>query len=194
MPGHEVGPEQVAGLRLRSATPNDLDEIVALADALRLDESMASPDRPGEKGFFIAGWERADYQRFLAEAEHFRVAEHDDEFVGFFLAYSSRHAEFEPALHRQISRFFGEYLLCEQMAIKPDWARRGVGSAFVRELAESNLDIPAVSESSLTPLNQVSANFHRLFGCRPVSQITRDDGRVTQLWLVPVTQGDLGGA
>ena len=51
MPGHEVGPEQLAGLRLRSATPNDLDEIVALADALRGLRTLSRTECPSPSSF-----------------------------------------------------------------------------------------------------------------------------------------------
>jgi GNAT superfamily N-acetyltransferase len=174
---------------IRRATPQDLDGICAVAEAVRLD-----PEHAQIGGFLVYMHGRQGYADRLAATDLFDVAIEDGEVVGFLVCYEDRTVEDlvgRGALSADVLRAKdaagceGRWIYGDQIAIHPEHASRGVAIHLVWDLYQKvrQRGVDSVFVAILhEPLNARSKAFCESMGFLLRGTLRYEDGRLWGLY------------
>jgi predicted GNAT superfamily acetyltransferase len=122
------------------------------------------------------GYPEAGYRELLERAGCFYVASHDGEVVGFVVAYGRERVRSDEWLNLEMTAFFPDFVVVEQIATAPDKGNLGVGTALFHRVLERSTEIPVIAAVVAEPPNRPSTALHQKLGFRPMTVLTPPDG------------------
>jgi len=172
------------GDTIRLASPHDMDQIVELAAAYRLD-SMSAADAE-RWGFFVSDFSRRDYTTFLDVADHFYVLDASGRIEGYVLAYSSERIQAGEWLNMKLREAYGDtFVLIKQLAIRKRATSKGYGSRLYDHVAKAAPGRRHMAAIVLDPPNRRSVAFHEKCGFHKIAEYLPPDGKPRGVWARP---------
>ena len=123
---------------IRKATPEDLEGICKVMNAVKLDY-----DNPQKCGFLAYGLNHEGYAQRITSSDYFYVALNEDEVVGFLMCYDnetlkglmkSGELDHDDMLTKRVSEQQGKYIYGDQIGVIPDRTLNGVGTSMMETL------------------------------------------------------------
>jgi predicted GNAT superfamily acetyltransferase len=175
--------------RIRRVTAADVDAVVELASAVRLDRMHEAEAR--REGFLVSSFQHAEYVAFTERADHFYLLESAGEPVAFLLAYSAAHARPHDWMESLLSYLFETpYVVVKQICVRADQRSKGCARRLYEHLFDRVADDTALLGAVVEePPNERSARFHRALGFRREFEIVPPDGLLRSLWRRPAADG-----
>ena len=168
---------------LRKATYEDLEQIVELANAVKLNY-----DNPQKDGFIVYVLDSEQYQLRIENSGLFYVAEQDKEIIGYLMCYSNEEfdklyslgeLDHEDQLTETIFNKPGKFVFGDHIAVKLGSNYHGVGKSLMNrlffDLQKENISLMYVGVLEKPVKNITSKRFVTSLGFQKEVSITNKD-------------------
>lgn len=129
-----------------------------------------------------AALQRSAYERLLTSARYFLVAVSGDRVVGFLVGHTEPSSRLEEVVGLDLARRLGPAVVISEVAVAPEWQRRGIARALYRRILT---EAGGQSVVALDPYPQdvAATRFHYAMGFEPYRTVPGPDGAETRVWL-----------